>query len=102
MMRHDDILERRHLLEDGGLLEGTDHPLAGNDVRLQSADLLAIVEHLPGRRGEERGDELEQRALAGAIRPDYRDDLTLLDVEADIVDRDQTAKALGEILDPQQ
>ena len=35
MVRHDDVLERGHLLEDGGLLEGPHHALAGDDVRAE-------------------------------------------------------------------
>ena len=41
------------------------------------------------------GDDVEERRLAGAVRPDQADDRALRDREVDAVDRDQAAEALG-------
>ena len=58
--------------------------------------LIARPRKRPGRcRRQEGGDQLEQRAFPGAVRADHREDLAILDVEADIVHRDQAAEALG-------
>ena len=53
----------------------------------------------PGARRQERGDQLEQGGLAGAVRADHREDLAARDVEGDVVDGDQAAEALGQVLD---
>ena len=102
MVRHDDVLERGHLLEDGRLLECPHHALAGHGMRLEPADPLAVEQDLAVGRRQERGDQLEQRALAGAVRADHREDLAVRDLEADVVDRDQAAEALGQMLDAEQ
>ena len=40
----------------------------------------------PGRRPEQPGDQVEQRGLAGAVRPDDGEELARRDVERDVVD----------------
>src|SRR5262249_62233300 len=42
------------------------------------------------------GDDIEQRGLARAVRPDEPDDLSLLDVEIDGIERDEAAEAAGQ------
>ena len=44
------------------------------------------------------GDDVEERGLARAVRPDQADDRAARDVEADVVDRDQAAEPLGDVL----
>ena len=51
---------------------------------------------------EHAGDHVEQRGLAGAVRADDREDRALRDAEADLVDREQAAKALADALDLEQ
>src|SRR5574339_127489 len=43
--------------------------------------------HFTGRRLQHTGDHLEQRALPGAIRPNHRDALSLMQVKSDVVKR---------------
>ena len=50
------------------------------------------------RRGpQQRGQEADGRALAGAVGPDEAEDLPLADREAQVVDGDEIAVALGEV-----
>ena len=51
---------------------------------------------------EHAGDHVEQRGLAGAVRPDDGEDLALGDREAHIVDREQAAEALADALHLEQ
>ena len=44
-------------------------------------------------------DHVEERRLAGAVRADQADDLPLLDVERDVVDRDDAAEAARDVAD---
>src|SRR5580765_3020969 len=48
--------------------------------------------------GEKAGEHLHGGRLAGAIRAEETEDLAALDGEADVVHRDEGAKALGERL----
>ena len=57
---------------------------------------------LPPDRGEHAGDQVEGRALAGAIGADQRDDLAGLDFERDVIDGDYAAELLAGLVDLQQ
>ena len=95
----DHVLEGGHLAEDGGLLEGPDHSPPGDRVRRLAGDLLPAEADPPRGRPQERGDELEQGALAGPVRADDAEDPALPDRERHVVDRGETPEALGEALD---
>ena len=51
------------------------------------AEPLAVDEHGAATRIEQAGGDLQQRRLAAAGGPDDRDELALVDVERDVVDR---------------
>src|SRR6185437_5057223 len=63
--------------------------LARGDVFLAEQDLSAV-----GR--EHAGDEIDQRGLAGAVRPDQRVARAFRQRDADVVGDDQRAEALVE------
>src|SRR5258708_33239159 len=71
-------------------------------LRPRVIDLVA--ENRDGAAGWAKyaGDQVESRALAGAVRPDQRDDFAGLDVEGDVVDRDHAAELFSGILDMQE
>ena len=48
----------------------------------------------PGVRRVDAGDEVEERRLAGAVRPDHAHDLALVDVQVELVDAREPAEAL--------
>src|SRR5216117_2081533 len=95
----DDVLQGAHLLEDRRLLERADHPLAGHQVGGETCDVLALEDHAAGRPREERGDQLEEGALAGAVRPDDAEHLALVRLERHVVDRHEAAEPLRQVSD---
>ena len=76
--------QRRHIL---GRLIG----------QLQHA-LRPPVSNAAGRGGVNAADQVEHRGLASAVRADQGENLTLLDVEADFVDRQHAAEAHAQVL----
>src|SRR2546429_3479051 len=51
---------------------------------------------------DEAGDQVEERGLAGAVRPDDADQLAGSDGERDVMRRHDPAKALAQSLDLEQ
>ena len=47
----------------------------------------------------EAGDAIEDGGLAGAVRPDQRGDVALTRVKRQVVHRDQSAEAHGQVFD---
>ena len=62
--------------------------------------VVALEGHGPGGRVDDPGDDVEERRLAGAVRPDDADDRALRDVEVDVADGDQAAETLGHAREP--
>ncbi len=62
---------------------------------------LPRTEMVPPEAGKHAGDEIERRALAGAVRADQSDDLACPHVEGDVIDRDHAAKLLARVIDPE-
>ena len=60
--------------------------LVAGDRAARKRDLAAVGAQRPR-------EQVEHRGLAGAVRPDQPEDLAGLDLEADIVDGDETAKS---------
>ena len=55
--------------------------------------VVAAVGDAPARHRLEAGDALHERRLAGAVRTDQPDDLALVDLEVDVVERREAAEA---------
>ena len=72
---------------------GSSHDRRGRAIirRPRERDLAA-------GRVEDAGDDVEERRLAGAVGPDQADDRALRDREVDVVDGDQAAEALRDVL----
>ena len=98
----DDIVldaERRKRPHD---LEGAADAAPADAVGRQAVDALAGEGDRSGVGREHAGDHVEQRGLAGAVRPDDRENAALGHLEADPVDRDQAAEPLAHAIDRQQ
>jgi outer membrane autotransporter protein len=65
-------------------------------VQLEPAKRRAVVQDAAGIGAQQIGDEIEDRALARAVRPDQADDGAGFDLETALVDRQQTAETLGQ------
>ena len=98
-MTDDEVVEHGRLLEQHRGLERARHAQPSDRVRRLAGQILALVlDHAFGGRHRAR-DEIEERGLAGAVGPDDGVDLIGAEFDAHIVDRRQTAEALGEIAD---
>ena len=91
---HDVFLdaEARKGLED---LESAGDAVAVERVRAHPGDVPAVEAHGSRVRREKSRDEVEQRGLAGAVRPDEADDPALADIERDVAAGEHAAEPLG-------
>ena len=71
-------------------------------VRAQASDVVSVEDDPAGIERLEAGDQVEQRRLAGAVRPDDAEDLALVHVEGDVRVGGQAAVALGHAFDVEQ
>ena len=91
-----DVLEHRHVAEQRVMLEDeTDLALAHAD----GARVLAVEQHLAGVRRLQPGDDAQQRGLARARQTQQRDQLAGLDVQVDIVERNEVAEPLADVFE---
>src|SRR4029077_14217173 len=89
-----DIFKYRHVAEERVMLKNeTDLAIANADV----ARVLAMEEHLAGVGCFEARDNSEQRRLARARQSQQRDQLAGLDMEADMIDRNEVAELLADV-----
>src|SRR5919204_2769701 len=81
-----DVLHHRHPRERLHDLEGSGEAEPRDPVGPLARDVMAVEMHMARRGRMHAGDQVDQRGLAGAVRPNEADDLALVDVEADVVD----------------
>src|SRR4029453_16041528 len=93
---HRDVLEDRELAERPGDLEGAGEPAMADRVRGGARDLVVLEADGAGGRGQRSRDAVETGGLARAVRPDEPEDLALLHLEGDRVERGEAAELLGE------
>src|SRR5262249_33284358 len=96
---HLDGLGHAQALERARDLERAREPPPDDRVGAQAGDCLTIERHASLVRASEAGDDVEERCLAGAVRTDDEQQLPARDLEADAVERSQTAEALGDRID---
>src|SRR5438067_5097022 len=96
------MLEHRHRAEQLDVLEGARDPAADDAVRRRAQQAAPVEDDLAVVRPVEPRDQVEDRRLAGAVRPDQPDDLALTDVERDAVDGNDPAEAPRQLLDRKQ
>src|SRR5216683_562833 len=80
-------------------LEGAGEPAIDDAVRLEAADRLAVEDDAAGVGGDEAGEQVEERGLAGAVGAEDAGDLAGLEREGDVLHGGEAAEALGEALD---
>ena len=90
----EDVLHRRHLREQPDVLERASDPELDDRVRRLPDDLGTVEDDRARRRHVDARDLVEERRLAGAVRPDQRDDRAARDREVDVVRRDEPAELL--------
>ena len=91
-----DVLEDAHVLERLGDLVRAAEPLAAAVLPRLMGD-VALLEEDPTLVGPiDAGDEIEQRSLAGAVRPDDAQRFAFVQRDAEVVDDLHTAEGLLE------
>jgi hypothetical protein len=86
------VVEHGHLREQLDVLERAGNPQLGDLVGTQTLDALALPADVADLRDVHLADRVEDRRLAGAVRPDDRKQLTFVDGERDVVDRHDAPK----------
>ena len=99
-MRADEqVLEHGHVLEEHDVLEGARDSESHDPVRRRSSQVLAVEEDAAAVRAIEPRDQIEERRLSGAVRPDQPDDLSLLQRKRDVGEGDDAAEPPRDVLD---
>jgi hypothetical protein len=83
-------------------LESAGDAAAGEAIRRCVGDVVAGVDDAAVARRQEAGDDREQGGLAGPVRTDQSGDAPRQSDERSPVQGEQTAEALGDILDLEQ
>src|SRR5262249_59005983 len=96
-----DVLEHGHALEQGQVLEGAPDAELGDAVARCPQQRMAREDDLARVRRVEAAQAVEQRRLAGAVRPDEPNDLALVHGEGDLVEGDDASESYGYVLDIQ-
>src|SRR2546423_1427232 len=96
------MLEQRHRAEQLDVLEGACDPRADDAVRRRAQQAAPVEGDLAAVGPVEPRDQVEDRRLSRAVRPDQPDDLALADVERDAVDGNDPAEAPRQLLDRKQ
>src|SRR5207249_9910616 len=81
----DDILEHRHPTERAHELPGARDAETADALRTGVGDVGAREDDPSRVRVEVAGEAVEERGLAGAVRPDQPDDLARADREGDVL-----------------
>ena len=88
-----EVLEDGQVLEELQALERPRQAEAHPPVGGQRAHGAPVEEHLAGRRPHEGGHGVDERRLAGAVRPDEPDDLAGAHLQVDVVEGDGPTEA---------
>src|ERR1700741_4745492 len=83
--RQEQIVADPLCFKDFTRLEGSHHPKVHDDVGWQKRRLSAIDDDLAGTRAKASRYDVDQRRLAGAVRPDQAVLLSGLDLEIEFV-----------------
>src|SRR6185437_1376618 len=97
--RQHDVAQERVAGEQRDDLIGARQPQMRAAARRVVDDFAPEEPDRPGLRPDLAGDEVEERRLAGAVRPDHQATLARLDPEIDVGGDAQSAEGLGEAAD---
>src|SRR6185436_7298862 len=97
-----DIVEHRQVLEQRDILEGATDPDFGNPVRLAIEYAVALQEDVAGAGLIEPAQAVEQRGLAGAVGSDQAEDLALMHLERNAVERNDAAEHDADVANRKQ
>src|SRR5439155_16181853 len=87
-----EVVGNGHMREELDALEDARDPEPRDLVRPQSPQIAALETHRAGPRPIDAVQAVEDRRLAGAVRTDDREQLAVVRVERDAVERDEAAE----------
>ena len=96
VLGHPEVLPDGEVREQADVLEGPGNAGPQGDVGRVVGDLRPLETHAPRGGREHPADEVDGRALAGAVRPDEPEDLPLLHGDVETVHGPDPAEMLGE------
>ena len=96
------VVEHRKIGKQRDVLEGAADADLGDPVRRARQDALAFHQDVAGARLIEPAEAIEQRRLAGAVRPDQAEDLALMHVEGHAIQRDDAAEHDADVANRKQ
>src|ERR1700719_1006902 len=97
--RHLHILGDGHRAKGGGNLKRAGDAAAANFTRRQAGDIAAVEPDGAAIGRQLTVDGVEARRFAGAVGTDQRQELTVADRKAHVVDRANGAEALAQMFD---
>ena len=87
-----DVVEDRHRRVEGKVLERARDPATGDAVGGDTQQVLVLEPHCPPRGVVDAADDVEQRGLPGAVRPDQPANLAAVDREGEVVESDDPSE----------
>ncbi len=93
MLRHQQVLNNRHLTEQANVLKSAHHAHPGDLLAGQAFQMLLAQLNGAAGRLVEAGQAVENGGLARAVRADQRDDLLRAQLQRHVIDRQQAAEA---------
>ena len=96
------VVEHGLRAEQRQVLEGAADADLGDAMRRPVEQRAPLEQDVAAIGGVEPADAVEQRRLAGAVRPDEPEDLAGLDREGDAVERDNAAETQCDVADFEQ
>ena len=96
------IVEHREIAEYAAMLERAREAERREFLGRQAGDVAAGEPHRAGVGPVQASNEVEQRGLAGAVRPDHADQRAVIDGEREVVDGGDAAEAAREAGDLEQ
>ena len=96
ILRDPEILPDRQLPEQTNVLERSRDPQRHPRMRRPIGDVGAVEDDAAGGRRKQAADEIDDRALARAVRADEAENFAARDRQIDAIDRADAAEMLGE------
>jgi hypothetical protein len=99
VLRHPQILPDAELAEQPDVLKCAGNPARHPHMRGKGGDVLVAQQDLAGRDRKQAADEIDDRRLAGAVRPDQAEHLALRNPEIEAVDGADAAEMFTQPLE---
>ena len=97
VMGDQQVGQHRLVFEEFRVLERSGDTQLGGAMRRHVRDLHAVERHAPRLGFVETADQVEDRGLAGPVRPDDAEHFAGVNGEGDITDRLDAAEADGQV-----